>query len=101
MTGWQIYEAAQDSICRFWNVTRSQIYLELGRLAQTGLIEDSGEGGPRERRPYRLTAAARAAGAALPTMISWCIGSRRCWTTSPAWMARMRSPDRPIGADTL
>ncbi len=64
MTGWQIYEAAQDSICRFWNVTRSQIYLELGRLAQTGLIEDSGEGGPRERRPYRLTAAGRAAFAA-------------------------------------
>src|SRR5690349_5624921 len=61
MTGWQLYEAAVDSLSRFWNITRSQIYLELARLAEAGLVEDSGEGGPRERRPYRITDAGRRA----------------------------------------
>jgi DNA-binding PadR family transcriptional regulator len=61
MTGWQIYEAAVDSICRFWNVTRSQIYLELARLAEAGLVAASAERGPRDRRPYHITEAGRQA----------------------------------------
>ncbi len=55
MTGWQIYETAGRSLGRFWNVTRSQIYLELARLADAGLVEARGRTGPRARRPYRIT----------------------------------------------
>ena len=55
MTGWQIYETANRSLARFWNVTRSQIYLELARLSEVGLVERCGEPGPRSRVPYRIT----------------------------------------------
>lgn len=61
MTGWQIHETAANSLSRFWNVTRSQIYLELSRLVEAGLVEDSGQGGPRSSRPYRITKAGRRA----------------------------------------
>jgi DNA-binding PadR family transcriptional regulator len=61
MTGWQIYETAERSLTRFWNVTRSQIYTELSRLAEEGLVETVGEQGPRSRRPYRITEAGRRA----------------------------------------
>jgi DNA-binding PadR family transcriptional regulator len=55
MTGWQIHQTAQQSLARFWNVTRSQIYLELGRLEDQHLVEAAGAGGPRASRPYRIT----------------------------------------------
>jgi DNA-binding PadR family transcriptional regulator len=61
MTGWQIYEAAVDSLSRFWNITRSQIYLELARLAEAGLVAAREERGPRDRRPYHITEAGRLA----------------------------------------
>ena len=61
MTGWEIYEAASDSLSRFWNVTRSQIYLELVRLAEVGLVVPREERGPRARHPYRITEAGRQA----------------------------------------
>ena len=59
MTGWQIYETAERSLTRFWNVTRSQVYIELARLAEAGLVETVGEQGPRARRPYRITPAGK------------------------------------------
>ena len=59
MSGWQLNDTAERSLSRFWNMTRSQIYLELGRLESAGLIESSGAEGPRARRPYRVTAAGR------------------------------------------
>src|SRR5689334_23786835 len=46
MTGWQIYETANVSLARFWNITRSQVYLELGRLEQDGLVASTGAEGP-------------------------------------------------------
>jgi DNA-binding PadR family transcriptional regulator len=61
MTGWQISSTAESSLARFWHVTRSQIYAELARLAEAGLVEDTGEGGPRSSRPYRITDAGRSA----------------------------------------
>jgi DNA-binding PadR family transcriptional regulator len=61
MTGWQLYETAARSLARVWNVTRSQVYLELGRLQEAGLIEPVGESGPRASRPVRITPAGRAA----------------------------------------
>lgn len=59
MTGWQVHQTAQQSLARFWSVTRSQIYLELGRLQAAGLVEAVGEAGPRASRPYRITEAGR------------------------------------------
>src|SRR5437588_1511057 len=61
MTGWQIFETAASSLGRVWHLTRSQIYVELGRMAEAALIEDTGEGGPRASRPYRITDAGREA----------------------------------------
>jgi DNA-binding PadR family transcriptional regulator len=61
MTGWQITETAKVSISRFWNVTRSQIYRELGRLEEAGLVARAGGLGPRASRPYRITGAGKRA----------------------------------------
>jgi DNA-binding PadR family transcriptional regulator len=61
MTGWQLYETAERSLARFWNVTRSQIYSELTRLEELGLVEATGQGGARASRPYRITEAGRSA----------------------------------------
>jgi DNA-binding PadR family transcriptional regulator len=61
MTGGQIYAAAERSVARFWNLTRSQVYAELPRLAEAGLIAEAGEIGPRGARPYRATPAGRRA----------------------------------------
>jgi DNA-binding PadR family transcriptional regulator len=59
MTGGQIYAAAERSVSRFWNLTRSQVYAELPRLEQAGLIEAAGAPGPRGAQPYRVTPAGR------------------------------------------
>lgn len=61
MTGWQLYETAERSLARFWNVTRSQIYTELTRLEEMGLVEATGQAGPRASRPYRMTEAGQSA----------------------------------------
>ncbi|HEU4868879.1 MAG TPA: PadR family transcriptional regulator [Actinomycetota bacterium] len=60
MTGWELSAAVEGSIANFWNVTRSQVYRELRTLAELGLVE-AGEAGPRDRRPYSITEAGRAA----------------------------------------
>jgi len=61
MTGWQVNETAKASLGRFWTITRSQIYLELSRLEEAGLVKSTGSDGPRARRPYRVTEAGRSA----------------------------------------
>jgi DNA-binding PadR family transcriptional regulator len=61
MSGWDVYAAADVSLGRFWSITRSQVYRELRRLEDDGLVEAVGAEGPRERRPYRITAAGREA----------------------------------------
>jgi DNA-binding PadR family transcriptional regulator len=60
MSGWELAQAVQATIGNFWNVTRSQIYRELGRLAARGLVEP-GEAGPRGRRRYRITSSGQEA----------------------------------------
>lgn len=60
MTGWDLVATAQRRIGRFWSLTRSQVYRELSAMSDAGLIE-AGETGPRDRRPYMLTEAGRAA----------------------------------------
>lgn len=60
MSGWDLVRTAQRTLGTFWSVTRSQVYRELARLAEDGLVE-VGERGPRARRPYALTDAGRKA----------------------------------------
>lgn len=61
MTGWEIYEAAEASIGYFWNLTRSQVHLELRRLCEDALVTKAGVPGTRERQPFRITSTGREA----------------------------------------
>lgn len=60
MTGWDMVATAQQRIGSFWTLTQSQVYRELATMARSGLVE-AGPPGPRERKPYSITAAGRAA----------------------------------------
>jgi DNA-binding PadR family transcriptional regulator len=60
LTGWDLVQTAQREIGDFWSLTQSQVYRELAAMAEAGLVE-AGERGRRDRRPYRLTEAGRAA----------------------------------------
>ena len=72
MSGYDVKAVVDRSIRFFWAASYGQIYPELRRLADAGLVE--GEAEPdsgRRRTVYRLTAgrrarAARLAGAAAP-----------------------------------
>jgi DNA-binding PadR family transcriptional regulator len=59
-SGWDLVETARQRIGDYWSLTRSQVYRELAAMEDRGLIE-SGDVGPRERRPYTITAAGRTA----------------------------------------
>lgn len=60
LTGWDLVATAQVVIGEFWTLTQSQVYRELTTMAGAGLVE-AGERGRRDRRPYRITDAGRAA----------------------------------------
>ena len=60
LTGWELIGRAQERIGEFWSLTPSQVYRELTGMAGRGLIS-AGPLGPRERKPYELTDAGRAA----------------------------------------
>jgi DNA-binding PadR family transcriptional regulator len=60
MTGWELIGCAQERIGEFWSLTQSQVYRELSGMAERGLVE-VGPPGPRDRKPYALTDAGRAA----------------------------------------
>ncbi len=60
LTGWDLDQVIDTSIGNFWNVTRSQVYRELRDLATRGLVVH-GEPGLRDRTPYEITEAGRAA----------------------------------------
>lgn len=55
-TGYELARRAQEELGDFWTVTRSQVYRELSAMSQRGLVQPQ-EAGPRDRRPYTLTAA--------------------------------------------
>ncbi|GAA1733593.1 PadR family transcriptional regulator [Brachybacterium phenoliresistens] len=59
-SGWDLMATAESEIGAFWTLTRSQVYRELKTLSERGLI-DAGPAGARDRRPYSLTDAGRAA----------------------------------------
>ncbi len=59
-SGWDLATTARAAIGDFWSLTQSQIYRELAAMAVAGLVV-ADEIGSRDRRPYRLTDAGRAA----------------------------------------
>lgn len=60
MTGWDLVSRAADRIGNFWTLTQSQVYRELTRMTEHGLVT-VGAPGPRDRKPYTITTAGRAA----------------------------------------
>jgi DNA-binding PadR family transcriptional regulator len=62
-TGWDLVTTAQSEIGAFWSITQSQVYRELTAMAEAGLVE-AGQRGARDKRPYTITPAGRAAFAA-------------------------------------
>jgi DNA-binding PadR family transcriptional regulator len=59
-TGWELVQESKAGLARFWNITQSHVYRELGTLQQRKLIK-AGPPGPRDRRPFTITAAGRRA----------------------------------------
>jgi DNA-binding PadR family transcriptional regulator len=59
-TGWELVQEAKAGLARFWNVTQSHVYRELGALETRTLIK-AGPAGPRDRRPFAITAAGKRA----------------------------------------
>jgi DNA-binding PadR family transcriptional regulator len=59
-TGWELVQEAKAGLARFWNVTQSHVYRELGVLEARKLIK-AGPAGPRDRRPFTITAAGKRA----------------------------------------
>lgn len=60
MTGWDLVTTAEERIGNFWTLTQSQVYRELAKMTETGLVT-VGEPGPRDRKPYTITSAGRRA----------------------------------------
>jgi PadR family transcriptional regulator AphA len=62
MSGYDIKTTVDQSTRNFWAASYGQIYPELRRLAELGLVEEAGERkGGRRRMAYRLTAAGHSA----------------------------------------
>jgi DNA-binding PadR family transcriptional regulator len=62
-TGWELLHEARGGLARFWNITQSHAYRELAALERRRLVRASAPG-PRDRRPFAVTAAGRRAFAA-------------------------------------
>jgi DNA-binding PadR family transcriptional regulator len=60
MSGWDLAATAQHVIGDFWSLTRSQVYRELAWMADASLVR-AGARGSRDRQPFELTDAGRAA----------------------------------------
>lgn len=60
LSGYDLASRIDSSIGRFWSTTQSQIYRELGSLAEAGYVK-AGEAGARSRTVYKITAGGRAA----------------------------------------
>ena len=53
-SGYDLMKSFETSLANVWPATQSQVYGELNRLAEAGLIEVANEG-PRGRKEYALT----------------------------------------------
>ncbi|MFI6324977.1 PadR family transcriptional regulator [Nonomuraea sp. NPDC050556] len=58
-SGYDLMKMFDISLANVWPATQSQLYSELGKLADTGLVEVAAEG-PRGRKEYAITDAGRA-----------------------------------------
>jgi DNA-binding PadR family transcriptional regulator len=58
-SGYDLLRRFEKSMANVWPATQSQLYGELNKLADTGLIEVS-DIGPRGRKEYRITPTGRA-----------------------------------------
>jgi DNA-binding PadR family transcriptional regulator len=58
-SGYDLLKLFEKSMANVWPATQSQLYGELNKLAEAGLIEVS-DIGPRGRKEYRITDAGRA-----------------------------------------
>ena len=76
-SGYDILRLFEKSMANVWPATQSQLYSELNKLADAGLIEVSAVG-PRGRKEYRITDAGRT--------------ELRRWITSPQEDPPFRSP---------
>lgn len=77
MSGWDLTATAELLIGDFWSITRSQVYRELAAMAEAGLVE-AGSPEARDRRPYTITEAGRAA--------------FRAWLAEPPGFEQIRYP---------
>lgn len=57
-TGWDLLQEVEGGLSRFWNITSSHVYRELRTLESRRLIR-AGAPGPRDRRPFTVTAAGK------------------------------------------
>ncbi len=55
-SGYDLLKVFEISLANVWPATQSQVYAELGRLAEAGLVEVTAAG-PRGRKEYAVTAA--------------------------------------------
>jgi DNA-binding PadR family transcriptional regulator len=60
MSGWDLVARAEERIGEFWSLTQSQVYRELARMAEDGLVE-AGEPGTRSKKIYEITGDGRVA----------------------------------------
>ncbi len=58
-SGYSLSKAFQDTLSHVWSASHSQVYPELGRMAERGLVTVEADG-PRGRKPYTVTDAGRA-----------------------------------------
>jgi DNA-binding PadR family transcriptional regulator len=78
-SGYDLMKLFNTSLANVWPATQSQVYGELGRLADAGLIDVAAEG-PRGRKDYALTASG------LAELRSWVAAS---------------GPDHPLRSELL
>jgi DNA-binding PadR family transcriptional regulator len=76
-SGYDLLKHFEKSMANVWPATQSQLYGELNKLADAGLIEVA-DIGPRGRKEYRITEAGRA--------------ELRRWVTNPQDDPPFRSP---------
>ncbi len=57
-SGWDLLKRFESSLAFVWPATQSQLYTELGRMAEDGLVEVAAAGA-RNRKEYAITASGR------------------------------------------
>ena len=91
-TGYALLKHFEQSLAYAWPASHSQIYPELARLLDDGLIEQTGSGA-RNSKTYAVTDAVSrrcAAGCARASRIAACAATQRCGRSSSGCSSRPR-----------